>query len=68
MSFKIVIICWSNYGFRKNHSIEYAAIRLVDHLSKEMNTGILALYILIFLKLLIRYLFKFSFVISLLGI
>ena len=35
------------YGFCTNHSTEYAAIKLVDHLSKEMNTGNIpcALYI-----------------------
>ena len=26
-------------GFRKNHSNEYAAIKLVDHVSKEMESG-----------------------------
>ena len=35
------------YGFRTNHSTEYAAIKLVDHLSKEMDIGNIpcALYI-----------------------
>ena len=35
------------YGFRKNHSTEYAAIKLVDHASKEMESGKIrcALYI-----------------------
>ena len=35
------------YGFRKNHSTEYAAIKLVDHVSKEMESGKIpcALYI-----------------------
>ena len=27
------------YGFRKKHSTEYAAIKLVDHISKEMESG-----------------------------
>ena len=26
------------YGFRKNHSTEYSAIKLVDHVSKEMKS------------------------------
>ena len=26
-------------GFRKNHSTEYAAIKLVDHISNEMESG-----------------------------
>ena len=35
------------YGFRTNHSTAYAAIKLVDHLSKEMDIGNIpcALYI-----------------------
>ena len=27
------------YGFRKKHSTEYAAVKLVDHISKEMESG-----------------------------
>ena len=27
------------YGFRSNHSTEYAAVMLVDHISKEMESG-----------------------------
>ena len=27
------------FGFRKNHSTEYAAIKLVDHISNEMESG-----------------------------
>ena len=27
------------YGFRKKHSTEYAAIKLIDHVSKEMESG-----------------------------
>ena len=27
------------YGFRKKHSTEYAAVKLVDHVSKEMEAG-----------------------------
>ena len=27
------------YGFRSNHSTEYAAVKLVDHISKEMESG-----------------------------
>ena len=27
------------YGFRKKHSTEYAVIKLVDHVSKEMESG-----------------------------
>ena len=35
------------YGYRTNHSTEYAAIKLVDHFSKEMDVGNIpcALYI-----------------------
>ena len=27
------------YGFRSNHSTEYVAVKLVDHISKEMESG-----------------------------
>ena len=27
------------YGFRKKHSTEYTAIKLIDHVSKEMESG-----------------------------
>ena len=27
------------FGFSKNHSTEYAAIKLVDHISNEMESG-----------------------------
>ena len=41
------LLAKKQYGFRKNHSTEYAAIKLVDHVSKEMESGKIpcALYI-----------------------
>ena len=41
------LLAEQQYGFRKNHSTEYAAIKLVDHVSKEMESGKIpcALYI-----------------------
>ena len=35
------------YGFRSNHITEYAAVKLVDHINKEMESGntLAALYI-----------------------
>ena len=41
------LLAEEQYGFRTNHSTEYAAIKLVDHLSKEMDIGNIpcALYI-----------------------
>ena len=33
------LLAEEQYGFRTNHSTEYAAIKLVDHLSKEMDIG-----------------------------
>ena len=32
------LLAEQQYGFRKNHSTEYAAIKLVDHASKEMES------------------------------
>ena len=41
------LLAEQQYGFRKNYSTEYAAIKLVDHVSKEMESGKIpcALYI-----------------------
>ena len=41
------LLAEQQYGFRKNHSTEYAAIKLVDYVIKEMESGKLpcALYI-----------------------
>ena len=41
------LLAEQQYGFRKNHSTEYAAIKLVDHVSKDMEQGKIpcALYI-----------------------
>ena len=33
------LLAKEQFGFRKNHSIEYAAISLVDHISKQMEHG-----------------------------
>ena len=33
------LLAEQQYGFRKQHSTEYAAVKLVDHVSKEMETG-----------------------------
>ena len=33
------LLAEQQYGFRENHSTEYAAIKLVDHVSKEMESG-----------------------------
>ena len=33
------LLAKEQYGFRKNHSTEYAAISLVDHISKQMEHG-----------------------------
>ena len=32
------LFCMEQFGFRPGHSIELAALRLVDHLSNEMDT------------------------------
>ena len=29
----------SQYGFRENHSIEYAALELIDHISNNLDNG-----------------------------
>ena len=41
------LLAEQQYGFSKNHSTEYAAIKLLDHVSKEMESGKIpcALYI-----------------------
>ena len=33
------LLAEQQYGFRKKHSTEYAAIKLIDHVSKEMESG-----------------------------
>ena len=33
------LLAEQQYGFRKQHSTEYAAVKLVDHVSKEMEAG-----------------------------
>ena len=33
------LLAKQQYGFRKNHSTEYAAIKLIDHVSKQMENG-----------------------------
>ena len=35
----IIYLQLNNYGFRKLHSIEYAAVKLIDHVSKQMESG-----------------------------
>ena len=32
------LLAEQQYGLRKNHSTEYAAIKLVDHVSKELKS------------------------------
>ena len=41
------LLAEQQYGFRKNYSTEYAAIKLVDHVSREIESGKIpcALYI-----------------------
>ena len=34
-----LLLAEQQYGFRTNHSTEYAAVRLVDTISKEMESG-----------------------------
>ena len=38
---RVMSICYleQQYGFRAQHSTEYAAIKLFDHISKEMDSG-----------------------------
>ena len=33
------LLAEQQYGFRKKHSTEYAAIKLIDHVSKQMENG-----------------------------
>ena len=33
------ILAAQQYGFRKLHSTEYAAVKLIDHVSKQMESG-----------------------------
>ena len=33
------LLAEQQYGFRAQHSTEYAAIKLLDHISKAMNSG-----------------------------
>ena len=33
------LLAEQQYGFRKKHSTEYAAIKLIDHVSKETESG-----------------------------
>ena len=55
------LLAEQQYGFcKKKHSTEYAEVKLVDHISKEMESGKnrLVLCLLISLKLLILYRLK----------
>ena len=36
---KYNLLAEQQYGFRKQHSTEYAAVKLIDHVSKEMENG-----------------------------
>ena len=36
---KYNLLAEQQYGFRKRHSTEYAAVKLIDHVSKEMENG-----------------------------
>ena len=48
------LFCMEQFGFRRGHSTELAALRLVDHITNEMdNFNVpINIYILIFRKLL----------------
>ena len=52
---KYNLLAEQQYGFRKQHSTEYAAVKLIDHVSKEMENGKHPqMCILTYQKLLIR--------------
>ena len=34
---KFKLLAEQQYGFRKQHSTEYAAVKLIDHVSREME-------------------------------
>ena len=34
-----ILLAAQQYGFRKLHSTEYAAVKLIDHVSKQMESG-----------------------------
>ena len=36
---KYNLLAEQQYGFRKQHSTEYAAVKLIDHVSKEIENG-----------------------------
>ena len=36
---KFKLLADQQYGFRKQHSTEYAAVKLIDHVSREMEAG-----------------------------
>ena len=36
---KFNLLAEQQYGFRKQHSTEYAAVKLIDHVSREMEAG-----------------------------
>ena len=38
---KFDLLAEQQYGFRKQHSTEYAAVKLIDHVSREMEAGII---------------------------
>ena len=52
------LLAEKQFGFCKLHSTEYAAVKLIDHVAKQMESGHISLVIciLIFLKRLILYL------------
>ena len=41
------LLCMQQYGFRSGHSTELAAIRLVDHLTNQMDNGVVPINIYI---------------------
>ena len=41
------LLCLQQYGFRSDHSTELAAIRLVDHLTSQMDKGVVPINIYI---------------------
>ena len=41
------LLAKQKYGFRRLHSTEYAAVNLIDHVSKQMESGNIPLKLLI---------------------
>ena len=41
---KFNLLAEQQYGFRKQHSTEYAAVKLIDHVSREMENTYKCIY------------------------